>query len=101
MSIKHAEFITATIAGTAISGSLSPLLTLSGDVDTVFVMNSCDEDVVIQLTDSTSTEVTLPARTSFAFDGRPNKKRFRAGTIQIKYASAAVTSGRFTLVVVK
>ena len=104
MSIKHATFDdSATVAAASITASFVNLLALSDDIDVLFAYNTTDAAVVLNVPSGSalSKSIRLPAQSTISIDCRSNSKRIAKGTIQVKYASGAPTSGEVTITVVR
>lgn len=109
MSIKHINFDDYGYkAFGSVTASYTTLLSLSDDADVLFIFNTLNQPILLQLpsklerASSVGTkEVRLPASVSFSIDCRTNSKRVAKGDIKIKYASAAPTSGEITITAVR
>lgn len=101
MSIKHIEFNNyGYLAGTSITSSYQTLVTMTDDADMMFVFNSCDTSLVLEVPSKfTTAEIRLPAKNSFVLDGRTNSKRIAKGLIRVKYASSVPTSGEISITI--
>lgn len=100
MSIKHLTLDdSATVAFGSITASYVDLLALSDDVDVMFIFNTTDAPVLLNFPSGAGVRKNLrmPASSSLAMDCRNNSKRIAKGTIQVKYASGAPTSGEVTI----
>lgn len=103
MSIKHISFDdSATVAFGSITNAYVNLLALSDDTDILFIFNTTDVDVVLNIPNALSklkpptvltSNIRIPTSSTMTIDCRSNSKRIAKGTIQIKYASGAPTSG--------
>ena len=94
MSIKHLTFDdSAFVLYSALTGSYQNLLTLSDDCDILFVMNTCDTAVYLNIPSGAAVrkQIRFPAGSSIALDCRTNSKRIAKGVIQVKYDSAPTT----------
>lgn len=101
MQPTHATFYNGYIAGTSVTGTYQDLLALSDDADVIIVMNGCNAPLFLSLPNrGSTTNVYIPALASFALDGRTNANRIAKGTIQIKHAGSAPTSGDLSVLVV-
>lgn len=76
---------------------------MSDDADVLFVFNTSDAPILLSIPSGSgaSKNIRFPAGSSIALDCRTNSKRLAKGTIQIKYASGAPTSGEVTVTVVR
>lgn len=76
---------------------------MSDDADVLFVFNTTDVPILLSIPSGSgaSKNIRFPASSSIALDCRINSKRLAKGTIQIKYASGAPTSGEVTVTVVR
>lgn len=103
--IKHVAFDDYGFkAFGSVTSSYTTLLTLTDDADVLMVFNTLDQPVLLEVpskseksTASTTKEIRLPANASFSIDCRTNQKRIPKGTIRIKYASGAPTSGEINI----
>ena len=104
MSIKHATFDdSATVAFGALTAAFVDLLVMSDDADLLFVYNTTNAAININVPSGSGTRksIRLPASSTIAIDCRTNSKRIAKGTIQAKYSSGAPTSGEVTVTVVR
>jgi hypothetical protein len=103
MAIKHLELDDyGYLTGTAITGTYATLLTLTDDSDALFVFNSCDNPLLLQVPSKLTTkEIRLPSRASFVIDCRTNSKRIAKGVIKVKHAGVAPTTGEITITAIR
>lgn len=92
------------LTGTAITGTYQDLIALTDDADFILVFNSCDKALILKVpskaersTSVSTKEIRVPSGLSFTIDCRANQKRFPKGTIQVKHAGAAPTTGEVTV----
>ena len=91
MSLKHLTLDnSASVAFGSITNSYVDLLSLSDDADVLFVWNTTDASIVLNLPSGSGArkDFRVPAGGSCAIDCRTNSKRIAKGTIQVKYATA-------------
>lgn len=104
MSIKHLQFEdSATIAGSSLTNSYQPLLELSDDCDIVFLFNTTDGPILLRVPSGAAAtkEIRLPMGSTMSIDARGNSKRLAKGTISVKYAAGATSSGEVTITVAR
>lgn len=111
MSLKHLSFDdSATVAFGSITASYVNLLALSDDTDILFVFNTTDAPILLSIPSGLTSlrpptivykNIRFPSSSSIAIDCRTNDKRIAKGTIQVKYASGAPTSGEVTITAVR
>lgn len=96
--IKHLEFDDyGYIEGSAITNVYQTVLTLTDDADVLFIFNTCNNALILQVPSKISTkEIRLPAEASVTIDCRTNSKRIAKGAIKVKFV-AAVTSGELSI----
>jgi hypothetical protein len=103
--IKHVDFDDyGFLTGTSVTGSYQTLLTLTDDVDVLFVFNTCDKSLLLQVpskalkaTSTTTKEIRLPVNASFVIDCRTNDKRIAKGIIKVKHAGVVPTTGEISI----
>lgn len=110
MTIKHLSFDdSATVAFGSLTGSFADLLALSDDADVLFVFNTCNTAVILNIPSGLTNlkpptvvykSIRMPANSSMAIDCRMNSKRIAKGTIQVKYDTAP-SSGEVTVTAVR
>lgn len=103
MSIKHLTFDNSgSVEAASITASFVSLLSLTDDVDILFVFNTCDAAVELSIPSGAGAVRSLrfPAGSSMAIDCRTNSKRIAKGTIQVKYVTAP-TVGEVTVTVAR
>jgi hypothetical protein len=101
LSIKHQTFDdSATVLFGSVTAGFVDLLALSDDVDMLFIFNTTDAAVTLNMPSGAGVRKALrfPAGSSMAIDCRTNSKRIAKGTIQIKYSVGAPTSGEVTII---
>lgn len=104
MSIKHLQFDdSATVAYGSVTGSYVNLLALSDDADFLWVINGTDAAILLSVPSGAgvSKNLRFPAYSTLTIDCRTNSKRIAKGTIQVKYASGAPTTGEVTVTVAR
>lgn len=108
MSIRHLRFDdSATIGFAALTGTYADFLALSDDCDILFIFNTTNAPVLLSIPSGLVAsavvykDIRFPASSSMAIDCRTNSKRIAKGTIQVKYASGAPTSGEVTVTAVR
>ena len=103
VAIKHVEFDDyGYLDGTSVASTYATILTLTDDVDVLFIFNTCDQSLILSIPSKLSTkEMRLPAKCSFVLDCRANSKRIAKGLVRVKYASAVPTSGEISVTAVR
>ncbi len=102
MSIKHLTFDdSGSVAAASITASFLPLLSLTDDVDILFVYNTTDAAIELSVPSAlTAKSLRFPAGASMAIDCRTNSKRIAKGIIQVRYITAP-TVGEVTVTVAR
>lgn len=109
MSIKHVSFDDYGLLDfSGIKAAFQDLLTMSDDADVLFIFNTLDTDVVLQVPSKSerlgvigSKEIYLPANQGFVLDCRSNAKRIPRGVLRVKYSSVGPTVGVISATVVR
>ena len=108
MSIKHLQFDNSgTLEFGALTGSYQNLLALTDDVDVMFIYNATNAAMMFRVPSGVVAnvlqykEIRLPATSTISIDCRTNSKRIAKGTVQVKYASGAPTSGEVVVTVAR
>lgn len=109
MSIKHVSFDDYGLLDfNGVKSTFQDVLTMSDDADVLFIFNTLDADVVLQVPSKSerlrvigSKEIYLPANQGFVLDCRSNAKRVPRGIIRVKWFSAAPTVGVISATVVR
>lgn len=104
MTVRHLGFDDyGSIDGTSLTTSYQDLITLTDDIDILFVFNSTTVSIILTIpsylppkTYSTK-QFRIPANGSVAIDCRTNSKKISKGTIQVKSVTGAAASGEVTV----
>ncbi len=94
MSVKHAQFDTASVAGNTLTGTYANILNPSDDFDALIIMSDLDVPWWLKFSDGTA--VRFPGRVSLTIDARTNARRIkRSSTLQfqVKHDGVAPASG--------
>lgn len=108
MAIKHARFqARGKVAGTALTATYQTVFTADDDLLLLMVFNTCNQPILVSLTDGAAAGVAASAVDHFELDGegfildmRTSSRHIKRPVIMAKRVSATPTSGSIRVSVV-
>lgn len=94
--MKYATFQDfGEIEGPNLTGSYQTIMTIAANKATriCWILNECDEAVIISLDGGTTAAFKLPAKYSVSWDGGAAQIYLPAGSIEVKHAGLLPTEG--------
>lgn len=104
MAIKHLTFDdSGVIIYSSVTAAYQTMLAMTDDADVIFFINATDAPMYFRIpSGSGATKVIrVPANVTMTIDCRSNAKRIAKGSIEIKYASGAPTTGEVIVTVAR
>ena len=86
------------ITGTALTGTYANIFTAASDIQTLFLINNCDQVILISLDAGVTDHVELASNQSISYDFGSNSRHLASGTdIRVKHGGVVPTTGAITV----